>query len=83
MSHTYSTNLVHCVFSTKNRADFILADLHERLYAYLFGTARSGDRNSCTRWYGKPHPHPNDHPTRAATLVCRARSQNQLLTMDG
>ncbi len=41
MSHTYSTNLVHCVFSTKGRADLIPADLQERLHAYLFGTAKN------------------------------------------
>ncbi len=41
MSHTYSTNIVHCVFSTKNRADLIRNELRESLYAYLFGTARN------------------------------------------
>ena len=41
MPHTYSTNLVHCVFSTKGRADLILPDTQAQLYAYLFGTARN------------------------------------------
>jgi len=41
MSHTYSSNLVHCVFSTKGRADSIPDDLRDRLYAYLFGTGRN------------------------------------------
>jgi REP element-mobilizing transposase RayT len=39
--HTYSTNLVHCVFSTKGRADLISAVLEERLHAYIFGTAKN------------------------------------------
>jgi putative transposase len=41
MPHTYSTNLVHCVFSTKERANLIPDDLRVRLYAYLFGTAKN------------------------------------------
>jgi len=41
MSHTYSTNLVHCVFSTKGRVDMIPNNLRESLYAYVFGTARN------------------------------------------
>jgi len=39
--HTYSTNLVHCVFSTKGRADLISAVLEERLHAYIVGTAKN------------------------------------------
>jgi len=41
MSHTYCTNLVHCVFSTKGRADLIPDSVRERLYAYLFGIAKN------------------------------------------
>ncbi len=41
MPHTYSTNLVHCVFSTKGRMDSIRNDIRERLYAYVFGIARN------------------------------------------
>ena len=41
MPHTYSTNLVHCVFSTKERADLIPHDAQEHLHAYLFGTAKN------------------------------------------
>jgi putative transposase len=40
MSHTYGTNLVHCVFSSKGRIDSIPNGIRERLYAYLFGIAR-------------------------------------------
>ena len=39
--HTYSTNLVHCGFSTKGRVDLISAVLEERLHAYMFGTAKN------------------------------------------
>ena len=41
MSHTYCTNLVHCVFSTKDRINLIPDEVRERLYAYLFGIARN------------------------------------------
>jgi len=37
MSHTHAANLVHCVFSTKERRNLIPADLQERLNAYLIG----------------------------------------------
>jgi len=40
MPHTYCTNLIHCVFSTKDRADLIAEGIKERLYAYIFGIAR-------------------------------------------
>lgn len=41
MSHTYATNLMHCVFSTKDRAKLISDDRREKLWAYMFGIARN------------------------------------------
>ncbi len=41
MSHTYCTNLVHCVFSTKNRSNSIPEDIRERLFAYILGIAKN------------------------------------------
>ena len=41
MSHTYASNVVHCVFSTKERAPFIHTDLQPRLWAYMGGVART------------------------------------------
>ena len=41
MSHTYSSNLVHCVFSTKHRTDSIPELIQEKLYAYMFGIAKN------------------------------------------
>ncbi len=38
MSHTYTSNLVHCVFSTKDRANLIAEP--ERLWQYVGGIAR-------------------------------------------
>jgi putative transposase len=41
MAHTYAANFVHCVFSTKNRANSIPEELREKLWAYLFGIANN------------------------------------------
>ena len=41
MPHTYCTNLVHCVFSTKNRANLIGDEIRERLFAYIFGIGKN------------------------------------------
>jgi putative transposase len=41
MPHTYCTNLVHCVFSTKERANLISEQLREPLFAYMFGIAKN------------------------------------------
>jgi len=38
MSHTYTCNLVHCVFSTKDRANLIAEP--KRLWQYIGGIAR-------------------------------------------
>jgi len=43
MSHTYCSNLVHCVFSTKGRVPSISEDVRESLSAYLFGIANNLD----------------------------------------
>lgn len=40
MGHTYSSCLMHCVFSTKSRHKTISSQLRERLWAYLGGIAR-------------------------------------------
>ncbi len=40
MPQTLSLNLVHIIFSTKDRAPFIYDEIALRLHAYLAGTAR-------------------------------------------
>ena len=40
MSHTYISNLVHCVFSTKNRCNLISPEVQPDLWAFLGGIAR-------------------------------------------
>ena len=41
MSHTYTSSLFHCVFSTKERRPLIRSELQADLWAYLGGIARS------------------------------------------
>jgi putative transposase len=40
MSHTYVSNLVHCVFSTKERRNLIPTEKQTRLWSFLGGIAR-------------------------------------------
>jgi REP element-mobilizing transposase RayT len=39
VSHTFTANFVHCVFSTKDRRNLIPYDLQPKLWAYLIGMA--------------------------------------------
>ena len=41
MAHTYASNFIHCIFSTKERKPLIAADRKADLYAYIGGIARS------------------------------------------
>ena len=41
MAHTYASNFIHCIFSTKERKAILSADRMADLYAYLGGIARS------------------------------------------
>ena len=40
MSHTYSSNRLHLIFSTRNREKRLPADLQPKLWAYMAGVAR-------------------------------------------
>ena len=40
MPHSYVCNLMHCIFSTKERISFIDPDLESRLWPYIGGIAR-------------------------------------------
>ncbi len=41
MSHTYSSNRAHLIFSTKGREKRLSADLQPKLWAYMAGIARN------------------------------------------
>ncbi|MEP6924278.1 MAG: IS200/IS605 family transposase [Pyrinomonadaceae bacterium] len=40
MAHSFTNQLLHCVFSTKERRPLIMTELASRLYPYLGGIAR-------------------------------------------
>lgn len=40
MGHTYASNFIHCIFSTKGRRPLIPATRSTELYAYMGGIAR-------------------------------------------
>jgi REP element-mobilizing transposase RayT len=40
MSHTYISDLIHCVFSTKNRRNLIKPEIQSDLWSFLGGVAR-------------------------------------------
>ena len=41
MSHSYCTNFIRCVFSTKNRVAMITDDTQDKLWAYFAGIAKN------------------------------------------
>jgi putative transposase len=41
MSHTYASNFIHCVFSTKNRQPLLAQDRAAGIYDYLGGIAKA------------------------------------------
>ncbi len=41
MAHTYANTFVHCIFSTKERANTIPDARREQLWAYMIGIARN------------------------------------------
>ncbi len=43
MGHSYTSNFIHCVFSTRERSATIPADLEEQLWADFAGVARNHD----------------------------------------
>jgi len=40
MPHSYVSNLMHCIFSTKDRMPLVNAELESRLWPYMGGIAR-------------------------------------------
>ena len=46
MTHAYVSNLIHCVFGTKDREPFIDPELQSRLWPYLGGIARENEMSA-------------------------------------
>ena len=43
MSHSYSNNYVHAVYSTKDRKDSIPTEFEKRLYSFIASVARANN----------------------------------------
>jgi REP element-mobilizing transposase RayT len=57
VAHTYTSDLVHCVFSTQNRRKSISADLQPKLWAYLGGIARKNNFHALAVGGTEDHVH--------------------------
>lgn len=57
MSHSYSSSLFHCAFSTKGRRRQITADLQERLWPFMGGIARQNDMTAMAIGGVEDHAH--------------------------
>lgn len=57
MSHSYVSQLMHCVFSTKERRPFITSELQTRLFPYIGGIARKNKMNLIAAGGVEDHVH--------------------------
>ncbi len=57
MAHTYVSNLLHCVFSTKERRESIRAEWQPKLWAYMGGIARQKGFQALAVGGTKNHAH--------------------------
>jgi putative transposase len=57
MSHTYSSLLVHCIFSTKDRKPIIPQDMQSKLWAYIGGIARTNKFRALAVGGTRDHTH--------------------------
>ena len=49
MPHTYVSDLVHCVFSTKQRQPWLTKEIRPQVFAYLGGLIRDEDIKSMSK----------------------------------
>ncbi len=57
MSHTYSSNHVHCVFSTKERIPRITPEIQLKLWFYIGGISRNHGFAACVVGGSEDHVH--------------------------
>ncbi len=57
MAHSYVSDLVHCVFSTKERTKTISPDFRERLWAFIGGIARENGMKALAVGGTEDHVH--------------------------
>jgi putative transposase len=79
MSHTYVSDLVHCVFSTKNRRNIIAPEMQNDLWAFLGGIARKNGFKALIVGGTENHVHmllslPSDMPLAKAMQLMKGAS---------
>jgi REP element-mobilizing transposase RayT len=57
MPHSYVSNLMHCIFSTKGRRKQITPDLQSRLWPFIGGVARTNNMHAVTVGGMSDHVH--------------------------
>jgi putative transposase len=57
MPHSFTSQLLHCVFSTKERQRIITAELQHRLWPYLGGIARENKMKALSIGGTEDHVH--------------------------
>ena len=57
MAHTYVSELIHCVFSTKDRRNLIPAEIQPQLWSFLGGIARKNGFKALTVGGTENHVH--------------------------
>ena len=55
--HTFTSIILHCVWTTKNREPFLTSDLRERLWPYLSGIARENKMKALAIGGASDHVH--------------------------
>src|SRR5438552_14647871 len=86
MSHTYVSDLVHIVFSTKERANTIPVEMRERLWSFLGGIARKNGFKALAVGGTSNHVHllislPATMPIAKAAQLLKGRSSKWLNVM--
>lgn len=79
MSHTYISDLVHCVFSTKNRRNLISPEIQNDLWSFLGGIARKNGFKALIVGGTENHVHillslPSDMPLAKAMQLIKGAS---------
>lgn len=83
MSHTYVSDLIHCVFSTKRRRNLIKPDIQSVLWSFLGGIARKNKFKALVIGGTENHVHvllslPPDMPLAKAMQLIKGASSRWL-----
>ena len=83
MSHSYVSNLMHCVFSTKNRQRLIQPEFEERVWAFMGGIARANGMKALAVGGVEDHVHvllslPGTMPVAKGVQLTKAGSSKMI-----